>query len=60
MDFDETWKEWRTDGPLQVLLFFGQICPGADPGRGKNRSQGSPSLRNFFFRPEDYSTKPNA
>ena len=60
MDFDETWKEWRTDGPLQVLLFFGQICPGADPGRGKNRSQGSPSLRNFFFRPEDYSNKPNA
>ena len=24
-----------THGPLQVLLFFGQIRPGADPGRAK-------------------------
>ena len=24
-------------GPLQVLLFFGQIRPGVDPGRGQNR-----------------------
>ena len=23
-----------------MLLFFGQIFPGADPGRGKNRSRG--------------------
>ena len=37
MDFDETWYGWSTQGPLQVLLFFGQIRPGADPGRGKNR-----------------------
>ena len=36
----------RPDPPLQ--------------GRGKNRSRGSPSLRNFFFRPEGYSNKPNA
>ena len=60
MDFDETWYGWSTQGPLQVLLFFGQICPGADPGRGKNRSGGSPSSGNFFFRPEGYSNKPNA
>ena len=40
MDFDETWYRWSTQGPLQVLLFFGQICPGADPGRGKNMSGG--------------------
>ena len=40
MDFDETWYAWSTHGPLQVLLFFGQIRPGADPGRGKNRSGG--------------------
>ena len=40
MDFDETWYGWSTQGPLQVLLFFGQIRPGADPGRGKNRSGG--------------------
>ena len=29
MDFDETWYGWSTQGPLQVLLFFGQIHPGA-------------------------------
>ena len=23
-----------------MLLFFSQICPGADPGRGQNRSGG--------------------
>ena len=27
---------------LQVLLFFDQIRPGVDPGRGENRSQGVP------------------
>ena len=31
--------------------------PGADPGRGQNRSRGSPSSRNFF-RPEGSSDKP--
>ena len=60
MDFDETWYGWSTQGPLQVLLFFNQIRPGEDPGRGKNRSRGSPSSGNFFFRPEGYSNKPNA
>ena len=45
MDFDETWHRWSTEGPLQVLLFFGQIRPGADPGRGKNRSRGVPLLQ---------------
>ena len=45
MDFDETWYVWSTQGPLQVLLFFGQIRPGADPGRGKNRSRGVPLLQ---------------
>ena len=40
MDFDETWYGWSSQGPLQVLLFFGQIPPEADPGRGKNRSRG--------------------
>ena len=60
MDFGETWYAWSTHGPLQVLLFFGQIRPGADPGRGKNKSRGSPSSKNFFFRPEGYNDKPNA
>ena len=49
MDFDETWYGWSTQGPLQVLLFFGQIRPGADPGRGQNRSRGSPSLKKLLL-----------
>ena len=49
MDFDETWYGWSTQGALQVLLFFGQICPGADPGRGKNRSWGVPFFRNLLL-----------
>ena len=61
MNFDETWYGWSTQGPLQVLLFFGQIRPGADPWRGKNGSQGVPFFKKkFFFRPEGYSNKPNA
>ena len=46
MDFDETWYGWSTQGPLQVLLFFGQIRPRADPGRGHNRSWGPLLQRN--------------
>ena len=46
--------------PYKCCCFFGQIRPGADPGRGKNRSRGSPSSTNFFFRLEGYSNKPNA
>ena len=49
MDFDETWYWWSTQGPLQVLLFFGQIRPGADPGRGKNRSRGVPFFRKLLL-----------
>ena len=60
MDFDETWYGGSTQGPLQVLLFFRQIRPGADPGQGQNRSRGVPFLKNFFFRLEGYSNKPNA
>ena len=45
MDFDESWYGWSTQGPLQVLLFFGQIRPGVDPGRGQNRSFGGPLLQ---------------
>ena len=43
-----------------VLAIFAQ---GADPGRGKIGHQGGggfPSSKNFFFRPEDYSNKPNS
>ena len=49
MDFDETWYGWSTHGPLQVFLFFGQIRPGADPGRGKNRSQEVPFFNKLFL-----------
>ena len=49
MDFDETWYGWSTQGPLQVLLFFGQIRQGADPGRGKNRSRGVPFFRKLLL-----------
>ena len=54
------WYGWSTQVPLQVLLFFGQIRPGADPGRAKIGHGGSPSSKNFFFRLEGYSNKPNA
>ena len=37
MDVYETWQAWSAHGPLQVLLFFGQILQGADPGRGQSR-----------------------
>ena len=49
MDFDETWYGWSTQGPLQVLLFFGMIRTGADPGRGKNRSQGVPFFKKLLL-----------
>ena len=39
MDVYETCYGWSTHGPLQVLLFFGYIHPGADPGRGQIRSR---------------------
>ena len=44
--------------PWLVLKHFGQIRPGADPGRAKI-CHGSPSSENFFFRLE-YNKKPNA
>ena len=49
IDFDETWYGGSTQGPLQVLLFFGQIRPGADPGQGQNRSHGVPFLKNLLL-----------
>ena len=49
IDFDETWYGWSTQGPLQVLLFFGQICPGADPGRGQNRSRVVPFFKELLL-----------
>ena len=48
MDVYETWYGWSAHGPLQVLLFFSQIPPGADPGRGQNRSRRGPLLQQTF------------
>ena len=48
MDFDETWYGWSTQDPLQVLMFFGQIHQGEDPGRGQIGLGGSPSSKNLF------------
>ena len=33
MYFDDTWYALSTEGPLLVLLCFGQISQGRDPGR---------------------------
>ena len=49
MDVYETWLGWSAHGPLQVLLFFGQIRPGADPGRGQNRSRGFPFFNELLL-----------
>ena len=60
MDFDETWYAWSTYGPLQVLLLSARSAQGRIQGGAKIGHGGSPSSRNFFFRPEGYSDKPNA
>ena len=49
IDFDETWYGWSTQGPLQVLLFYGKIRPAADPGRGQNRSRGVPFFNELLL-----------
>ena len=49
IDFDGTWYGWSTQGPLQVLLIFGQIRPGADPGRGQNRSRWVPFFKELLL-----------
>ena len=40
MDIYKTWYGWSAHGPIHALRCFGQICPGADQGRGQNRSRG--------------------
>ena len=60
MDFDETWYGWSSQAPLQVLLFFSQIRPGVDQRRAKVGHGGPILQKNFFFRLEGYSNKPNA
>ena len=49
MDFHETWYGWSTQGPLQVLLFFGQIRQGADPGQAKLGHGGVPFFKELLL-----------
>ena len=44
---------------LTSVVVFRPDLPRGGSRTGQNRSGGSPSLRNFFFRPEGYSDKPN-
>ena len=58
--FTKLGRDEECSWSLTSVIVFGQIRTGADPGRGQNRSRGSPSLTNFFFRLEGYSNKSNA
>ena len=49
IDFDETWHGWSSQCPLQVLLFFDQIRPGADPRRGQHRSWRVPFFKELLL-----------
>ena len=49
MYVNETWWGWSAHSPLQVLLFFGQICPEADPGQGQNRSRWVPFFNKLLL-----------
>ena len=52
--------EIKYSWPCTFVLTFGPNPPGVDPGRAKIGHGGSPSPKDFFFRPEGYSNKPNA
>ena len=43
-----------------LMLFLGQIRPGQILGGTKIGYRGVPSSKNFFFRQEGYSNKPDA
>ena len=45
---------------LTSVVVFRPDPSRADPGRGKTWSPESPASKNFLFRPEGYSGKPNA
>ena len=45
MDFDETWYGWSTQGPLQVLLFIGQIRSLGQIQGGAKIGHGGPLLQ---------------
>ena len=45
--------------PYKCCCFLARSAQGRIQGGAKIGHGGSPSLRNFFFRPEGYSNKPN-
>ena len=62
MDVYETWWRWSTHSHAPVYRIFGKLHPGAVPGQGslpKIGQWGVPSTKDFFFRLEGYSNKPN-
>ena len=46
--------------PYKCCCFSARSAQGRIQGGAKIGHGGSPSSKNFFFRPEDYSNKPNA
>ena len=44
---------------LSVVVFSARSAQGRIQGGAKIGHRGSPSSRNFFFRPDGYSDKPN-
>ena len=55
MDFDETWMKYSMSLTCFKAFWSGWIQGGAKTGH-----LGSPSSKNFFFRLEGHSNKPNA
>ena len=55
LDMDEVLKV-----PYKCCCFSARSAQGRIQGGAKIGHWGSPSSKNFFFRPEGYSNKPNA
>ena len=49
LNFEEDWKWWSAFHPSQVLLLFGQICTGVDPGQSEVGWRMVPILTNIFM-----------
>ena len=64
MDVYETLVGMKCSWPGTCIKMFWPYLPRADPGRGKighgQGGGGSPSSKNFFFKLEGYSNKPNS
>ena len=60
MDFDEFGMDEVLKVPYKCWCFSARSVQGRIQGGEKIGHGGSPSSRNFFFRPEGYSNKTNA